>query len=71
MNIEPIASIAIKGVVVGTEAGGDHFDFVSPVIGSFKSLRFTAPLTNNALPGAILDVIQLSPITGDVTIREI
>jgi hypothetical protein len=76
MKIEPlvarIASIAIKGVVVGTAApGNDHFGFVAHVIESFKSLGFTAPLTDNALPGAIHDVIELSPITGDVTIREV
>jgi hypothetical protein len=59
-----IIAVAIKGLVVGTADGADHFGFVAKEITSFKSLGFTAPLS----PG--LDVIELSPSTGDVTIRE-
>jgi hypothetical protein len=71
--IARIAAIKLKGVVVGTaqSAAFDHFGFVAHVIGSFKSHGFTAPLTNNALPGAIHDVIELSPLTGDASIREV
>jgi autotransporter family porin len=62
-----IAAIVIGGVVAGTAASGDHFGFSSVSIGSFKSLGFTAPLT----AGASDDPIEISPITHDVTIREI
>ncbi len=61
-----IAAIQIGGIVIGSGGAGDHFGFVSERIGSFKSLGFTAPLTN-----APLDVIQLSLLTADVTIREV
>jgi hypothetical protein len=61
-----IASIVIKGIVAGSAASGDHFGFVAQQIGSFKSRGFTAALT------AGTDApIELSPITGDVTLREI
>jgi hypothetical protein len=60
-----IASITIGGVVAGSSAAGDHFGFSSVKIGSFKSLHYTAPLT------AGTEVIELSPTTGDVTIREL
>jgi hypothetical protein len=61
-----IASIVIKGFVAGSAASGDHFGFVAQQVGSFKSRGFTAALT------AGTDApIELSPITGDVTLREI
>ncbi|MGB8169936.1 MAG: hypothetical protein WCF18_20705 [Chthoniobacteraceae bacterium] len=59
-----IASILIRGAVVGTDTTGDHFGFSAGEIGSFKSLNFTAPLSLRS------DVIDLSPITDDVKIRE-
>jgi hypothetical protein len=59
-----IVSISIGGIVVGTDAPGDHFGFTAVGVGSFKSLGFTAPLT------AANDVVELSPLTADVTIRE-
>lgn len=62
-----IASILIRGVVVGTATAGDHFGFSAVEIGSFKSLNFTAPLT----PGTSNGSIPLSPITGDVAIHEV
>ncbi|MEQ1862999.1 MAG: hypothetical protein ABMA13_24010, partial [Chthoniobacteraceae bacterium] len=60
-----IASITIKGTVAGSAAPGDHFGFTAAHIGKFKSLGFTAPLT------AATNVIELSLVTGDVTIREV
>ncbi len=67
--ISKIASITIKGAVFGTPAAFsifDHFGFVAEHIGSFKSADFTATLT------AAKDApIELSPTSGDVTIREI
>jgi hypothetical protein len=64
--IARISSITIKGIVAGTAASGDHFGFVAQQIGAFKAARFTATLT------AVTDApIELSPVTGDVTIREI
>jgi hypothetical protein len=60
-----IASIQIGGIVAGTAPAGDHFGFVAEHIGSFKSFGFTAPLN------AAKDVIELSPTTADVTIREV
>jgi hypothetical protein len=67
-TIARIASVVIGGTVIGSAAPGlDHFGFSSVRIGSFKSLNFTAPLTASTTP----DVIELSPITGDVTIREV
>jgi hypothetical protein len=61
-----LVSVEIKGVVVGTTLV-DHFGFVAPEIIAFKSLGFTAVLA----PGKTLDVIELSPVTADVTIREV
>lgn len=65
--ISKIASIIIGGTVTGTPAAGDHFGFESHQIGTFRYQGFTAPLSA-AIPG---QVIELSPVTGDVTIREI
>jgi hypothetical protein len=62
-----IAAIQIGGVATGTAGAGDHFGFVAGQIGSFKSLGFTAPLTASAQK----EVIELSPATGDVSIREV
>ena len=60
-----IDSININSVVIGTSAGGDHFGFSTHQIGFFRAGAFTAALT------AGNDVIELSPITGDVTLREV
>jgi hypothetical protein len=59
-TIAKIASITIKGVVVGTAAGGDRFGFESRTIGSFKAAGVTIPLVSP---------VSLSPITADVTLR--
>jgi hypothetical protein len=61
-SIAKIASIAIKGIVVGSAAGGDHFGFVSHEIASFKSLGFAAVVDSP---------IELSLVTADVTVREV
>jgi hypothetical protein len=64
-----IASIVIKGTVVGAAGPGIFYGFVSHEIGSFKIGGVKVPLApGSASPG---DVIPLSPATGDVTIREI
>jgi hypothetical protein len=60
-----IASIILRGTVVGTAGGTDHFGFSTGQIGVFRSLNFSAALT----PGT--DRIELSPLTGDVTLREV
>jgi hypothetical protein len=60
-----IASIAIKGAVIGTAGDGDHFGFVAQQIGSFKMGGLTAPLTTGT------NVYELAPHTGDVTVREV
>jgi hypothetical protein len=61
-----IASIKIKGEVVGSAAPDDHFGFVAAQIGAFRALGSAALLTSGIdLP------IELSPLTGDVTVREI
>lgn len=63
-----LQSVAMKGVVVGATYGPiAHFGFVAPEIVSFKSLGFTALLP----PGRTFDVVELSPITGDITVREV
>jgi hypothetical protein len=64
--IARIASITIKGLVVGTAAADTQFGFTAQQIGSFKSLGFTAPLTSGMDPA-----ISMSLTTGDVTLREI
>jgi hypothetical protein len=64
--ISKIAGIIISGKVVGTPQSGDHFGFESSQIGSFRSSGFVAPLT-----AATGQVFELSPATGDVTIREV
>ena len=64
-GLAKIASIVIGGIVVGTEAAGDHFAFEAHTLGSFKATGFTAPFTTGN------DVIPLSPLTADVTIREV
>jgi hypothetical protein len=68
-SVARIASIAIKGTIGGTgtaASGTDHFGFVSREIGTVKALNFVAALT------AGTDIpIELSPLSGDVTIREI
>lgn len=65
--IARIASIAIKGLVIGTPATDTtNFGFTAQQIGSFKSLGFTASLTSGTDAP-----ISLSPTTADVTIREL
>jgi hypothetical protein len=64
--IARIANILIKGIVSGSAGGSDHFGFTAQQIGSFKCLGFTATLTS-----ATDSPIELSPVTGDVTIREV
>ncbi len=59
-TIAKIASITIKGIVVGTPVAGDRFGFESHAIGSFKANGVTIP---------IVSPVALSPITGDVTLR--
>lgn len=65
--IGSIASIQIKGGIVGTGSGGDHYGFVAGQIGKFTTGRFKAPLTGSATP----DVTEVGGFTGDVTVREI
>lgn len=64
-TLSRIAGVWIGGVVIGSGTGGDHFGFVARQVGSFQAGGFTAPLK------AGVDVIELSPNTGDVTIREV
>jgi hypothetical protein len=65
--IARIASIAIKGLVAGTDTmSTTHFGFTAQQIGAFKSLGFNATLTIGTD-----SPINISPITGDVTIREV
>ncbi len=45
----------------------DHFGFSAQQIGSFKAGGYTAPLTT----GPANNIIEFSPVTGDVTIREV
>jgi hypothetical protein len=66
-SIAKIASIKIKGRVIGSATAGDHFGFVSHTIGSFKAGGVTVPLT----AGPANNLIQLSLNTADVTIREV
>jgi hypothetical protein len=62
-----IGSISIGGTVVGTSKPSDHFGFCAEQIGAVTiggaTVRHKSGLNN--------DVIELSPITGDVTIREV
>ncbi len=67
--VSKIASIVIGGQIVGTPTGvnaTDHYGFVAQQIGSFKAKGFSAKLT-----AGLDSPIELSPTTGDVTIREI
>jgi hypothetical protein len=66
-SIAKIASITIKGIVIGSATAGDHFGFVSHTIGSFKAGGVAVPLT----AGPANNLIQLSLNTADVTLREI
>ena len=66
-TIASIASITIKGIVAGSAAASDHFGFVSHTIGACKAAGFTATLHATGP----LDGIELSPLTDDVTIREV
>jgi hypothetical protein len=61
-----IASVDIRGVVTGRDDGGnDHFGFTAQQVGSFRAGGIAAPVT------AAKDVIELAPVTGDVTVREV
>jgi hypothetical protein len=60
-----IDRVSIRGLVDGSGAPGDHHGFVAERIGSFRAGGIAAPLTVGT------DVIELSPLTGDVTIREV
>lgn len=62
-TLSRIAAITIAGQVLGTEAAGDHFGFVAHSIGTVKIGGKT--YTPGATP------IELSPVTGDVTIRPV
>ncbi len=62
-NFSRIAAITIAGQVLGSAAVNDHFGFVAHSIGPVKIAGKTYQ------PGAT--PIELSPITGDVTIRVI
>lgn len=64
--IARIASISIKGTVAGTAAAGDHFGFVSQQIGAVK-IGGTVLARTSATDAPF----ELSPTTGDVTVREI
>jgi hypothetical protein len=66
-----IASIVIKGQAVGSLPGlsnVDHFGFVAQEIGALSIGGVKFALT----PGiAVRDVIELSPFTADLTVREV
>ena len=64
-----IASIVIGGIVAGTDAGGDHFGFVSQQIGSFKSPPTSPPRSPPRSPPP--NEIKLSPTSSDVSIHEV
>lgn len=66
--LSKIASVLIKGVIFGSTAMNDHFGFTAQQIGSVKALGFTAALTTGPAADA---PIELSPLTADVTIREV
>jgi hypothetical protein len=55
-----IASITIKGIVIGTQSFTDHFGFVSHAIGRLKINGSLIPISN---------LVPLSPLTGDVTVH--
>ena len=65
-SIAKIASITIKGIVAGSSPDGDHFGFVSRVIGSVKVAGYTAPMTTTAS-----EILQLSRTTNDFLIHEV
>lgn len=65
-TISKIASITVGGLVRGSTAANDHFGFTAGSIGSFKAQGASYPLAT-VTP---LQVIQLSPDTGDVAVRE-
>lgn len=64
--ISKIASITIGGVAAGSSDAG-HYGFSARTIGAFKSAGFVAPLKATGAR----DIVELSPSTGDVTIREL
>ena len=65
--IDRIASVTITGFAVGTGSPSpDHFGFTAQQIGAFKARGFTPVLTDGTDAP-----IELSPITGDVTLREV
>jgi hypothetical protein len=71
--VSKIASILIKGQVIGTTIGGDHFGFVAQQIGSFKtgstSFKLQSGPANDDLDAN--DPLLLVGATGDVRVREV
>lgn len=64
--VSRIGGVDIRGIVTGRDDGGnDHFGFTAQLVGSFRAGGFAAPLT------ATKDVIEMAPLTGDVTVREV
>lgn len=58
-----IASVTIKGLAVGSSEGGDHFGFVAGQIGAFKALGSSA--------SGSIELLELSTITGDMSVRAV
>jgi hypothetical protein len=63
-----IGSITIRGLVLGTANTGDQFGFTAQVIGTMKVNGVKLPLSAEPTPDP---AIQLAPLTGDVTLREV
>jgi hypothetical protein len=61
-----IASVTIKGLVIGTAATGDHFGFTAQEIGAFKAGGIKLSLTE-----ATDAAITLALVTQDVALREV
>jgi hypothetical protein len=64
-RISRIASVSIGGMIFGSSTAFDHFGFVAQQIGSFRRGGELVPLT------AGLDIVELSPYSTDVKIREL
>jgi hypothetical protein len=62
-TIARIASITVKGQIIGTDIAGDHYGFVSHEIGKFQNGSSTY------VPSAGDLVLELSPATGDTSVR--
>ncbi len=61
-----IASVTIKGLILGTPAMGDHYGFTAQQIGSFSVKGTKLSLTTNTDAP-----IPLAPLTSDVFLREV